>query len=460
MVLRVLEPCEVGIPLPHWMAEQDCIICAVNNHGICGSNNDVVENWSRFFEVYSFRVVRLEQDRVSDIEGEATFLLTEFLVELDHVLAGSVMSFETQALDITCTGTVTACAVTFGCARGCASAGSAKGGTSCGCRARCDDGTQSWYMPFHCEGDSRNHLYYSLNGGLLTGQIALPLAQSTTPQAATCPLVVENGNELYVAANQEPAELFRVPLDAHGVPQEDEVVRLGVLGDTGIATALGLSGDDVHILIEDAAESRFYTESTQGDTCSIVDGARQTFDVGVNQMAICGNRIVFGGMGPTLSISEDGGRTSTNLVDIPGVAATDIVSDIELVDGRIWVALEDGRIFHTLNEGLIWHEVSLGLGEVNDLAFLNDRVGWIAHGGIAGATQPGALFSTWLGGTTDDLWTRRSPRIGSWPTDFVAERLALPCCASEPLASNTVLAVGDVNGALTVVMGRTSISGV
>lgn len=98
----------------------------------------------------------------------------------------------------------------------------------------------------------------------------------------------------------------------------------------------------------------------------------------------------------------DGG-TSWSAVSGPAAEAGNAALTVWVLDrNRVWIGYDSGSMYYTLNAGTDWAERAFsgsGVGEVRDVAFLNDSLGFLA---VDNASPLGAIHWTIDGGYT---WT-------------------------------------------------------
>ena len=451
-LLRFLELCDVGIPYPVLLAEEECHGRVIINHGQCADGAvGVLESWSGYVEVIDFTVRGMESSTRVSASGVEGQMLIELLVDIERVFYQSAVSFTALPFAPECDGgAAQACDLTFGVKRGC-------GSSRCGCvgaaQSACDDGTQTVYVPYICETTGENRLWFSVGGGAMTGSVLLPRPAILEPTLSPCPKVVATGSSLYVLGGGSPVEFYQIPLDDAGLPIEAEAVRLAVLGeegDGGAPAALAVSGGTVYALTQhDATGSQLFIHGESGDASA---GPVYTFDEldDYEQLSACGGELVAASRDGKIARSTDNGKTFSEIATGLGNGAA--VAGIEKVGDRLWVSFSDGQLYWL--GGNSWHAVSTGATSGGEMAFANPAVGWV------GGEADTAPSSTWLGGDVGGLWTNRAPRIAGWPKLTTAQALAVPTAATETVAANTLAVLAnttDVGGRLLI--GRAAVSG-
>lgn len=147
--------------------------------------------------------------------------------------------------------------------------------------------------------------------------------------------------------------------------------------------------------------------------------------------------VAVGGSGNVVR-SIDRGVTWATTVTFPVVSTLQAVAVVQ--SDVWWVGAANGTLWYTLNGGETWVQKSFegsGSGQVYDIVFLNDEVGWMTY---SNATPTAQLFSTWTGGS---FFTRTSPRIQNMVTANRFNRIAYPRLAGNfGLSANTVALAG------------------
>ena len=141
--------------------------------------------------------------------------------------------------------------------------------------------------------------------------------------------------------------------------------------------------------------------------------------------------------------STNRGTTWATVPSLPGLA-TDDFQAVAVIDAyRYWVGSEQGEIYYTLTSAESWTEWAFpeaGTGEVTDIVFATDEVGYFTHTKLELAVLYGQLYTTWNGG---EDWTRNPPRILNLGVLDAREytRIAVPRTTSD-VASNSIVLGG------------------
>lgn len=90
----------------------------------------------------------------------------------------------------------------------------------------------------------------------------------------------------------------------------------------------------------------------------------------------------FGGASNAIARTVDGGETWSSITG-PAARASDAVTVIEVLDrNRVWVGYDSGHLYFTLDGGTNWTLRSFsgsGAGDVRDIKFLDDALGYLIH---------------------------------------------------------------------------------
>lgn len=444
--VRFYETCDLGVPLPHTL--RDCRVRIINNHGLCKSQGDATGGWTHYQEIIDAVVLGENRGRRTSYDAADDALVDELTFELINIFDASGIYFSNITINNT-TGAGVACAqpnltandAAFDCSFGC-------GDSTCGCRTTCNDGTQIFYIPGSCSGNTaQQYLYYTTDGGSTGTVLLLPTPAAGT--AATYPKVAIVNGRLYVLAYQNPPTLYSIALNAHGVPTGSWTEE-STLGTTGTPGELIEDGGLLHILVNIATGSTYYT---LGDGLDPDDGVRFTFPAASNiqKLIACNEDLYVVGDDGYIAHSADGGDSWTTLT----APTTDDLKDVALVGLNLWVAGANGALYRSYDDGATWTQVKLGTttATFTDITFNGDNIGWA----INNVDDP---YSTVLGGENATDWINSSPRLINWPTGVTAQKAILPTCADGPKAVNTVLIFGtDAAGDTVAYMGRGRVAG-
>lgn len=441
--VRFYETCDQGVPLPHYL--RNCRVRIINNHGLCKSQGDAAGGWSNYQEVIDGIVLSENRGKRTSYEGADDALVDELTLELINIFDVSGVYFSKLAPLGACTAaTFKANDAVFDCSLGC-------GDTVCGCRQTCNDGTNTFYIPSSCTGNTaNNYVNYTTDGGETFTQSILPATTIAGQSAAIYPKIAIANGKLYVLANQNPPTLYSIPLNEHGVPTGSWTTVANLGTTTGTPAQLIEDSGVLHILVEDSTGSRFYT---YGDGYDPADGARETFTAAsaIRKMAICGDDFYAVGDNGVIYQSADEGVTWSSLTS----PTTENLYDVEVVGVNVWIAGSNGVLYRTTDDGVNWSQLKLlSTGNNTDITFSGDNIGWLSN------SLNSAPYSTVLGGEDVNDWINTAPRLANWPTGITADHVVMPSCADGPQGVNTVLVFGkDTLGADVVYIGRGRVAG-
>lgn len=108
-----------------------------------------------------------------------------------------------------------------------------------------------------------------------------------------------------------------------------------------------------------------------------------------------------------------------------------------------WVGGANGKMYFTLDGGETWTEKTFsgsGAGQVRDIVFLNNEVGYMSHDTVDPTAR---LFATWNGGKD---WTMTRPRILGIGSQDRVNRVAVPQVSAGIAANNVAVAGLAGNG--------------
>jgi hypothetical protein len=153
-----------------------------------------------------------------------------------------------------------------------------------------------------------------------------------------------------------------------------------------------------------------------------------------------GTLVAVGGSGAVLK-SVNRGDTWQLSTAAPVVATLQAVA---VQDANLyWVGSAGGRKYFTLDGGETWTEQTFsgsGAGQVRDIVFLNNEVGYMSHDTIDPTAR---LFATWDGGRS---WTYTRPRILGIGSQDRINRIAVPQVSAGIAANNVAVAGLAGNG--------------
>ena len=227
--------------------------------------------------------------------------------------------------------------------------------------------------------------------------------------------------------------------------------NLGVPGTwTKVTSGFVAAGSPFDIYVLDANNVFFSgeagyiykaTDITAGVT--VIDAGEATTE---NLYRIAGdgvNTVVAAGGASAVVVSTNRGATFGSVVTEPSAIPLDIYA-LAVKDSKTFLVgtAASGRMYYTRDGGLsAWANISFtgtGAGNVRDIVFATDEVGWMVHDDN---TPTGYLWATWDGGNT---WVRNdqnSSRVTNWPVLDRINRVATPK-GSQFISANYVVGGG------------------
>lgn len=247
------------------------------------------------------------------------------------------------------------------------------------------------------------------------------------------------GQFLIVLVTSENAYYYATINQATGIPGTFTKVTTGFVS-AKTPTDLKVYSD--HEIYVSANGGYLYKLTSVGAAVTVLSAAGAT-SANLGRIDGRGDTIVAVGATGIGVISTNRGRTWSTLPTIP-VSAT-LTALTVLDSNRFWVGTVAGGVYYNLDAGNTWTLVTLAGSPsiINDIAFVNDEVGWIA--GVSASLA--ALWWTPDGGA-DWSAVNAEPRISGINTAAQSIlRIAVPTASNAEVASNSLL-IGGV-GATT-----------
>ena len=428
--LRFYEMCGTGIPLPHMLGR--CDFNAVINHGLCKTQGDICD-FGDYAEVYRLNMLSENRGRRTSFDGTDEALVDELNVEFLDVYDVTRMEFTDVLAEEREAGNITADSfasdIHFICESGCGTA-------NCGCTESCNDGTQAYFIGIGSE-TGTSQVAYSLDGGVTTTILDVPQNAPSIGDNFTA-VAVFNGN-LYVLANSDPAELFSIPLDDNNEPIGTTFTSVNIYTATSDSVALKVCGNDDTMGI--LTDEGFYTLSNtdDGSTAHLVNpNVADPF----NGFDCCGSTVVVVGSNGVIHRSVD---TGNSFAPVTAPNGDDFFRVSVFSADTFWVTTNTGLVWRTTDAGENWDQIrpsGVEFGQNTYITFANQNIGYVL--GNTGQAE-NSLYSTWLGGLSDDVWCNGTNRLGSYP-DLNALDVVVPECADANLTANTVAVLGRYVG--------------
>lgn len=439
--LEFYEGCGAGIPLPHILG--DCDIWAVVNHGLCRSEGDICD-FEDYAEVYRLNVLNEARNRRTSYDGNADPLTNTLNVEFLDVLDVTKIDFVDVLAEEAAAGNISTASIAtkaeFACESGC-------GQTVCGCSESCNDGTQIFYIGIGSTADV-SQVAWSVDGA--TVQLS-DLPQDVAGFQGAVAVRIFNGR-LYVLAYNNPARFMSTDIDENGnISGVWDVINEYDVADFGALRELQVCGNGDTMVVLGSAGAYLFGAGEDGLTEYLDDPTDTLSDVDC-----CGNTVVVVGEGSQIYRSTDGGR---NYAVVPAPEAADFRSVTVESSNTFWVGTGGGtgNVWRTTDAGTTWIQIQpqndTTLVGIRAIDFVDSNIGWIID------QTNSRLYSTWLGGLSEDVWCNGSNRIGDFPAGFtIARGVALPDCSSSWLRSNSLMVLGRDNGLASALIGKPQIS--
>lgn len=401
---------------------QDCTLTAYLNFGACADLSNFLYGWSGKVKIFAEGIVgSINAGNQGEWNAE-NLIVDQVPLSLKRIYEIGEMGFGRVADSDIVTEIVD---VVYGAVARCG---------TCGAQ---NDGTE-WIYALEkrlssSSGDQADILYSTDGGGTWTSQIINGIGTSVDPTAID---VV--GDKLVVVVASENAYYYATINQTTGAPSSFTKVTTGFVSTKTPNDIYVANPNEIYF----AANGGYLyksTDITQG--VSPVSAAGATTN-NLNRIAGDGNNtIVAVGASGTVVISLNNGRSWAVAASAPSANS---LTAIEVLSADLfWVGDASGGLYYTLTQAGSWSTklLSNSPAQINDIAFVNDEVGWIA---AQTSTPTGLLYSTWNGGR-DFTTNAAAPRMFGVPTaDFQkANRVAIPFAANVTTASNNV-AVGGL----------------
>lgn len=394
--------------LPRQLQQQTCPMTIYELSGQCSDLADFLRGWTDYVLVYSNAEVtdkdlgtRTARDSDDPIEDSLSITLADiYPVGALGFGAEAGAEIDREVIDVTY-------------------------GTSISCQ--CGDNTQNIYAVVASSGGGSPglpaELIYSNDGGITWTQTNItgfgatesPLAVGVVGQYL---VVVGDGAYFYAEINSKT-----------GVPGAFTKVS------TGFAT------DPTDMWVSNPREVWFsgiggYIYKSTDITAGVVVADSGTVFTDLTRIHGIDETIVTVGASGVVLVSTNRGITWAAATTSP--TASNLQAVAVLDTDRWWVGSAAGNAYYTLTGGETWSSAvafpGYGSGQVRDIVFVNDEVGYIAHDTTVPA---GRLISTWDGGRD---WTLTDPRIVNFPVVDRVNRIACPDAHASIAANNVALA--------------------
>lgn len=399
---------------------QDCTLTAYLNFGACADLSNFLSGWTDKVKIFGEGIVgSINNGNQGDWNAE-NLIIGQVPLSLKRIYEIGKMGFGRVADSDILTEIVD---IAYG------------GVARCGDCGGQNDGTQWMYAVekriSSSAGDAADVLY-SVDGGL-TWTVVVITGMGVTVDPSFIDVV---GDKLVVGSNAEDAYYYATINQTTGAIGTFTKVITGFVSTFGPTDIFVANANEVYFSADGGYVYKS-TDITAGVSALTAGGATSS-----NLTRIAGdgnNTLIAVGVTGVVLLSSNNGQSWT----VKTAPSGSNLTAVDILDSqRLWVGDAAGGLFYSLNQGTTWVAKTLSdsPAQINDIAFLNDEVGWIA---AQTATPTGLIYTTWNGGA---LWTTHAaePRMFGVPTTGFqkANRVAIPFAANTQVAANNVLIGG------------------
>lgn len=416
--------------IPTQLKKKGCGFNLYMNHGACVDLADFVSGWSDYVLVLDGALVTSKDLGNRNPWDTDTTLEDSLSVTLVDVFPIGALSFgETAGAQVD----REVVDIVYG------------GSETCGDCGSTDDGTQRIYALATTSGAGSPGLpaevIYSLDGGSTWYEKSIDGIGATSTVSA-----IEIAGSRLIVVSAADLAYFWSDLNSRGVPGTFTKVAVGQAPNDVVA----LSAREIYF-----AANGGYVYKSEDITAGVTALTSGTVTANnLLRIAAQDDVIVATGASSTVIKSINRGRSFSSTTAAAFATSTSIQAVAVLDANRFWVGGANGRVVNTLDGGETWTQWSFpgaGAGQVRDIVFANDAVGFMLHDTAA---PLGRVFSTWNGGKD---WAYAAPRIQNLPTVNRFNRIAVPNAHISTAANRVALAglgSGGTDG--VIVIGATS----
>lgn len=181
-------------------------------------------------------------------------------------------------------------------------------------------------------------------------------------------------------------------------------VNVGSTNGQFVQTANGMFAlDQYNIWLVTDGGYVYYSDDAGVSWTAQEEGVATAQDL--NAVHFADNRVGYAGGAADAILKTTDGGFSWALTDDDTGTGGDILTVFTLDAQRAWVGTDDGRMFYTVDGGAVWTEKTFsgsGSGQVRDIKFANDLIGYMIHDTSA---PVGRVFATMDGGFSWELVT-------------------------------------------------------
>lgn len=409
--------------LPFQLGDLSCAFNLYLPVGLCDDLSDFLAGWTDFVEIVSFAEATEVDEGARTAWADDNQSEDAVSITIEGKYGIGSLSFSAAGASLINREVID---VVYG------------GGIQCGDCGPSDDGSQRIYAVVKASGVASPglpaELVYSLDGGHTVRAVGID-NMGTNENPVAVDIV---GGKLVIIGS---GAYFWANLSRLGVPGTFTKVSTGFVTG-GEPNDLFVLGTQEVFFVGNGGYVYKSTDITAGVTA--VDAGNTTTS---NLLRVHGdsNVLVAVGQASTVIVSTNRGNNWGTVLAAPSAIPLDLLS-VAVKEDEVWLvgSGNSGRLYYTLDGGASWVEsqfTGTGAGNVRDIVFATDEVGWFVHDDN---TPTGRIWATWNGGAS---WVRNdggSARMLNWPTLNRINRIAVPDSTRQVSANNVLL--GGVAG--------------
>ena len=397
--------------IPRQLLKEGCILNVYELTGDCRDLSDFLGGWSDYVLIYSNAIIT-DKDLGTRTQMDADEAIQDGIsVVLGDIYPVGALAFGAEAaalIDREVTG------VTFGSLVSC----------------QCDNSSDYIYACSKSSGAGSpglpSEVHYSVDGGNNWSSVNIDGIGATEDAIAIGVVgqylvVLSDGDAYYYATINRKT----------GVPGTFTKVTTGIVAAGTPRDFFVLSAREVWFV----GDGGYIYKSTNILNGVTVVSAGDATSEDLNRVKAADNVILIGGDNGAVVLSLNRGATFATTTAAP--SASNILAIGVLDQDRFWAGDSAGNLWYSLTQGESWVQYEFpgdGAGQVDDIVWVNDEVGFFAHRSAAPA---GSIWATWDGGKS---WTNTSPRLNNFPTVDYISRIAYPEGSNGIAANNIALA--------------------
>lgn len=397
--------------IPRQLLKEGCRLNVYELTGDCRDLSDFLSGWSDYILVYSNAIIT-DKDLGTRTSMDSDEAITDGIsVVLGDIYPVGSLSFGQEAatlVDREVSG------ITYGSLVSC----------------ECDNSSEYVYACTKSSGAGSpglpSELIYSVDGGDNWSEAAIDGIGATEDA-----LAIKVVGQYLVILSDGDAYYYATINRKTGVPGTFTKVTTGIVAAGTPRDFAVLSPREVWF----CGDGGYIYKSTNIVNGVSVISAGDATSENLARISVLDNTILTVGANGAVVISLNRGATFATTTVSPEAASLTACGVRD--QDRFWVGSANGNLWYSLTQGESWTQYEFagdGAGQVDDIVWVNDDVGFFAH---QTAAPLGRLFATWNGGAD---WTSTSPRIVNLPTVDYVGRIAYPEGSSGIAANNIALA--------------------